>query len=150
MDHSLAALTAATAFTWLGTVVGISLLETPLRFRALRDHVEEDAEATRLGLGIGRLVFRALNTAEAVLAVVTVVAVLVAGPTVAVAVLTGIVAALLTVQLAAVRPFLQRRSSRVLAGEHPPRSGAHHVYVALEMLKVPALIALGATALAAL
>ncbi|GAA0914349.1 MULTISPECIES: hypothetical protein [Streptomyces violaceusniger group] len=73
MNHNLAALTAATAFTWLGMVVGISLLETPLRFRALRADVEQDAEATRLGLGIGRLVFRALNTAEAVLAAVIVV-----------------------------------------------------------------------------
>ncbi|WP_413098586.1 hypothetical protein [Streptomyces sp. Inha503] len=48
MNHNLAALMAATIFTWLGMVVGISLLETPLRFRALRAHIEQDAEATRL------------------------------------------------------------------------------------------------------
>ncbi|WP_262704252.1 MULTISPECIES: hypothetical protein [Streptomyces] len=150
MNHNLAALTAATTFTWLGMVVGVSLLETPLRFRALRADIEQDAEATRLGLGIGRLVFRALNTAESVLAAVIVVAVLAASPTVPVAVLTGVVAVVLIAQLAAVRPFLQQRGSRVLAGEHPPRSRAHHAYVGLEMLKVPALIALGAMALAAL
>ncbi len=131
-------------------VAGISLLETPLRFRALRAHIEHGTEATRLGLGIGRLVFRALNTAEAVLSAVIVVAVLAASPTVPVAVLTGVVVVPLIVQLAAVRPFLHQRGGRVLAGEHPPRSRAHYAYVGLEALKVPALIALGATALAAL
>ncbi|MEU5734809.1 hypothetical protein ABZ797_38910 [Streptomyces antimycoticus] len=39
---------------------------------------------------------------------------------------------------------------RVLGGEHRPRSRAHYGYVGLEALKVPALIALGATALTAL
>ncbi|WP_137976045.1 hypothetical protein [Streptomyces violaceusniger] len=84
------------------------------------------------------------------LAAVIVVAVLAASPTVPVAVLTGVVVVLLIVQLAGVRPFLHRRGSRVPAGEQPPRSRAHYAYVGLEALKVPALIALGATTLAAL
>ena len=52
---------AAVAFVWLGMVLAISFLETPLKFRA-------PGITVPLGLGIGRLVFRALNTVEVVLA----------------------------------------------------------------------------------
>ena len=52
-------------------------------------------------------------------------------------------AALLLAQLLVVRPRLNRRSDRVLAGEDLPRSRDHVYYVALEAAKVAALIALG-------
>jgi hypothetical protein len=42
-----------------------------------------------------------------------------------------------------VRPRLNRRSDRVLAGGDAPRSRDHLYYVALEVAKVAALIALG-------
>ena len=50
----------AAVFTWLGMVLAISFLEAPLKFRA-------PGITIPLGVGIGRLVFRALNIAEAVL-----------------------------------------------------------------------------------
>ena len=56
----------AAVFTWLGMVVAISFLEAPLKFRA-------PGVTVRIGLGIGRLVFRGLNTAEAILATVLLV-----------------------------------------------------------------------------
>ncbi|MFH8635263.1 hypothetical protein ACH4CC_36180 [Streptomyces lydicus] len=40
------------------------------------------------------------------------------------------------------RRRLNRRSDRVLAGETLPRSRAHHYYVATELVKVFALLAL--------
>ena len=55
---------------------------------------------------------------------------------------------LVGVQLGVVRPPLNRRSDRVLAGEDLPRSRGHLVYVALEVVKVALLIALGSVALA--
>jgi len=55
-----------------------------------------------------------------------------------VAVAVAVVA--LAAQLLFVRPFLVRRSNRVLNGEQGPRSRAHHAYVALEVVKVLALI----------
>lgn len=48
-------------FIWLGAVLAISFLETPLKFRAPDITIP-------LGLGIGRLVFRALNVAELIFA----------------------------------------------------------------------------------
>ena len=60
---------AGTAFVWLGMVLAISFLETPLKFRA-------PGITLPLGLGIGRLVFRALNTTEITLAAVLLAALL--------------------------------------------------------------------------
>ncbi|MFF9098109.1 hypothetical protein ACF1AX_33920 [Streptomyces sp. NPDC014802] len=141
MNAVPAAIAGAAVFTWLGMVLAISFLEAPLKFRA-------PGVTVALGLGIGRLVFRALNTVEAVLAVAVAVAVATGSPGASVTALTAVAVLLLVVQLAAVRPVLNRRSDRVLAGEEAPRSRAHFVYIALELLKVIALIALGVTALA--
>ncbi len=49
----------------------------------------------------------------------------------------------LLIQLAVVRPRLSRRSDRVLAGENVPRSRARYGYVALELVKVVALLLAG-------
>jgi hypothetical protein len=51
--------------------------------------------------------------------------------------------ATLVAQLAAVRPFLNRRSDRVLAGLNAPRSRGHYAYVGLEVVKVIALVTAG-------
>lgn len=131
-----ARITTAVVWIWLGMVLGISFLEAPLKFRAQGLDI-------RVGLAIGRIVFRALNAVEIGCAVVVAIALVVVGPptaTVAVAIVTG---AVLATQMAVVRPRLNRRTDRVLAGEDVPRSSAHHVYIALEVLKVAALIALG-------
>lgn len=56
MTAALALGTAAT-FVWLGMVFAISFLEAPLKFRA-------PGVDLRIGLGIGRLVFRALNSSR--------------------------------------------------------------------------------------
>ena len=63
---AVGATSTAAVFTWLGMVVAISFLEAPLKFRA-------PGVTVRIGLGIGRLVFRGLNIAEAILATVLLV-----------------------------------------------------------------------------
>ncbi|MEU6490831.1 hypothetical protein AB0D09_23380 [Streptomyces sp. NPDC049097] len=136
MNTTGAAIASAVVFVWLGMVMAISFLEAPLKFRA-------PGVTIPVGLGIGRLVFRALNIAETVLAVAVAVTVGAGGPPRSLAVLTGVLVALLVVQLGVVRPRLNRRSDRVLAGEDLPRSRGHLHYVALEAVKVVLLIALG-------
>lgn len=120
---------------WLGMVLAISFLEAPLKFRAPKVTLP-------IGLGIGRLVFKALNTVEIVLAAVLVIAGFVAAPGRAAWILLGVAVAALVIQVVAVRPPLTKRSDRVLAGEVLPRSNVHYVYVVLEVVKVVALIAL--------
>ena len=132
---------AAATLIWLGMVLAISFLEAPLKFRA-------EGLELRVGLAIGRIVFRALNIAEVIWAVVIAVCLSVAGPSGPVLVIAAVTAVLLAVQLLVEQPRLNRRSARVLAGQDAPRSRAHHTYIALEALKLAALVALGATLLA--
>ncbi|WP_410571561.1 hypothetical protein [Amycolatopsis sp. cmx-4-61] len=128
------------AFTWLGMVPAISFLEAPLKFRA-------PDVTPALGLGIGRVVFAALNRVEMLFALALVVC-LVAGPRTTTAIVLGAAVVLvLLVQLVAVRPALTRRSDRVLAGETGKRSHAHFAYIGLEVLKVAALLAFGVVSL---
>lgn len=130
------AVAAALTFSWLGMVLAISFLEAPLKFRA-------PGVTLQIGLGIGRLVFRALNTAEVLLAVCILVALALSHPLVSVVVAFVVVVVALAAQLFGVRPRLTRRSDAVLAGEDGPRSNAHYAYVSLEVVKVIALAVSG-------
>jgi hypothetical protein len=121
-------------------VVAISFLETPLKFRA-------PGVTLATGLGIGRLVFRALNAAEVLLALMLIVA-MAGGYRRSALILSGIAVVALIVQLIVVRPRLHRRTAAVLRGETGERSRAHLAYVALELIKVPALLAAGVLLLA--
>jgi hypothetical protein len=131
-----AAVAVAVVFGWLGMVVAISFIEAPLKFRA-------PGITLQIGLGIGRLVFRALNTVEAVLAAILIVALTVDPPRPATIVTLALAVAALVVQLLAVRPSLNRRSDAVLSEAGTDgrlsRSRAHYAYVGLEVVKVAAL-----------
>lgn len=130
------AIAIAVTFVWLGMVLAISFLEAPLKFRAPNVTLP-------IGLGIGRLVFRALNTVEVGFALV-ILAIVLAGPTPGrIAVAFFVAFAALAVQLIAVRPRLTRRSDSVLAGSEGPRSRGHYAYVGLEVVKVVGLVVAG-------
>lgn len=133
---SALAVAAAAIFVWLGMVLAISFLEAPLKFRA-------PDVTVRIGLGIGRLVFRALNTAEVAFATALVIIIAIERPAVRIVIIGAVAVLVLTVQLALIRPRLTRRSDLVLAGEDVPRSGGHYMYVGLELVKVLALATTG-------
>ncbi|GJF08611.1 hypothetical protein NGTWS0302_03640 [Mycolicibacterium cyprinidarum] len=135
------AVAVAALFTWFGMVVAISFVEAPLKFRV-------PGVTLGIGLSIGRRVFRALNTIEAVLAVVIIVAALLGSPPLGATVAIAVAVVALLVQLVAVRPRLSRRSDAVLAApaaadSTTTRSRVHYVYVGLELVKVIALFAGG-------
>ena len=79
---------AAATLIWLGMVLAISFLEAPLKFRA-------EGLELRVGLAIGRIVFRALNIVEVVWAVVIAVCLTIAGPSGPLVVLAAVTAVLL-------------------------------------------------------
>lgn len=133
----------AVSFTWLGLVLGISFLEAPLKFRAPGITVE-------LGVGIGRLVFRALNTLEAIAAVALLVTVIVQGAG-ASAFALGIAIALIVVLAAGalvLRPIMDRRVGAGETAERMPRHSMHFAYIGLEVLKVVLLVGVGVVGLA--
>lgn len=130
------AVACAVTFVWLGMVLAISFLEAPLKFRA--------PEVTlRIGLGIGRLVFGALNIVEAVFAATLLVCIIIAPAAAWIITSVLVTVVILGMQLVLVRPRLARRTNRILAGAQAPRSGGHHAYVVLEAGKCIVLIISG-------
>jgi hypothetical protein len=139
VDTSLRVATATT-FVWLGMVVAISFVEAPLKFRA-------PDVTLKIGLGIGRLIFRALNTCELVFAVIVGAALFTTRTPARLDAALSVAVAALLLQLVLVRPLLSKRTAEVLAGDEGARSRAHYVYIALELVKVIALIVSGAVLL---
>ena len=111
------AIATALTFVWLGMVLAISFLEAPLKFRA-------PGVTLQIGLSIGRLVFRALNSAEVLIAVGIAVALGFSHPRTGIIVTFALAFVALIAQLVGVRPRLTRRSDAVLAGTNGPRSHA--------------------------
>jgi len=130
-------LAVAAVFTWLGMVLAISFVEAPLKFRA-------PGVTLKIGLGIGRLVFRALNVFEYVFAVVIALALFTHDTSPHLNAALCVAVGALLAQSILVRPLLSRRTAAVLAGDEGRRSRAHFAYVALELVKVGALIWTGA------
>lgn len=136
------AFSGAVALIWFGMVLAISFLEAPLKFRA-------PGITVQLGLGIGQLVFRALNMCEVVLAALVAVGLVAGHGGAAGAGLLTAAVVVLAVQLLVVRPALRARSRKVLAqGSSGKRSKQHLWYVAFEVVKAILLVAGGFTALA--
>ena len=136
------AVAIAVVFGWTGLLIGVSFVEAPIKFRA-------PGVTLQIGLGIGRLVFRVVNTIEVVTAAALVVALLVAGPDPTITVAAGVAVVTLLVQLVALRPRMSRRAEAVRARpDDVPRSRVHHGYVALECVKLVALLVAGTAALA--
>lgn len=130
-------LATAAVFVWVGMIVAISFIETPLKFRA-------PDVTLKIGLGIGRLVFRGLNIAEGVLAILVVIGLILGDPSLASIVGGAVAVVALVIQVVGVRPALTRRSDRVLAGDETgPRSHVHLVYVGFEVVKLVALVVAG-------
>lgn len=120
---------------WLGLLIGISLIETPLKFQA-------PGITIPLGLGIGRLVFAAMNVAEAVLALLLLLAVFRSHAPRSERVLAFMLAAVLALKALVVRPLVQGTTDAVIAGEREGGSGMHLLYIAADGLLIVGLVAL--------
>lgn len=121
---------------WLGMVAAIGLLEAPLKFQA-------PGITIPLGLGIGRLVFGALNIVEGVLLLgYTAVVFFPAAVRLTqrrLSVWAGIAAVYLA-KVLLVRPPLNARTDLVVAGADPGQSLWHYVYIACDGVTMVLLV----------
>lgn len=121
---------------WLGMVAAISFIEAPLKFQA-------PGITIPLGLGIGRLVFFALNVAEGTLLLVTLLLAFLPGARrLATARLSWVLtlAVVFIVKITVIRPPLNARTDQVLAGADPGQSPWHYVYIAADVITMALLI----------
>ncbi|MGD1848007.1 MAG: hypothetical protein ACFB10_21650 [Salibacteraceae bacterium] len=126
----------ALTFIWVGMVLAISFLEAPLKFQAPNI-------TTELGLGIGRIVFTALNTVELVIAAVIAIGLFRNTRPLTEHWPYAIPLSILFVQSVWLLPALTRRLDLILAGETLPSSYHHVLFIVLEVSKVVGLLVAG-------
>ena len=120
---------------WTGMILGISFLEAPLKFQAPNITLI-------LGLGIGKIVFTALNKVEMIFSVLLIGWLVfqfknVNTPTLII--LTSLIF-LIVVQSFWLLPILNVRVDNLLSGIEVAKSNHHFYYVAFEISKVGLLI----------
>ena len=121
---------------WFGMIAAISFIEAPLKFQA-------PGITIPLGLGIGRLVFAALNVAEGLLLMaLTILSFWPVGSRVAGKRVLGWFAlvAVFAIKIVFVRPPLNARTDLVLQGADPGQSPWHYVYIACDVITMILLV----------
>ncbi|SFA47616.1 hypothetical protein SAMN04488511_106271 [Pedobacter suwonensis] len=121
---------------WAGLIGGISFLEAPLKFQA-------PGITIPLGLGIGQLVFQALNKIEVILLMVILACSLPAPLKNISSILLFSVTILLMIDTFWLLPLLDERAKLVLAGHAPVRSYHHILYIIADTIKFLILITMG-------
>ncbi|MBY0541987.1 MAG: hypothetical protein K2P75_01185 [Sphingobacteriaceae bacterium] len=125
-------------FTWIGFVCSISFLEAWLKFRA-------PGVTLPIGLGIGRLVFAALNKVEWVFALAIIVSTY-TKPAITIfnqKALLFLALFFLITQTLWLLPALDARAQLYINGENVAPSNLHIYYVIAEFLKVTTLFLFG-------
>ena len=123
-------------YLWLGFVLAISFLEAWLKFQA-------PGITIPLGLGIGRLVFFALNKTEWFFAVLILLMQIKSGNWKQIRMEWSALLIILLLQTFWLLPLLDTRAEKVIQMVEIEPSSLHYYYVALEMIKVLILFVFG-------
>ncbi|NLX80145.1 MAG: hypothetical protein GXZ03_01065 [Proteiniphilum sp.] len=135
--------TIALTFLWIGFVCAISFMEAWLKFQAPGITLE-------LGLGIGKLVFNALNKVEWALAIIIIIHTLISRQSIFKGkyLLISLVVFILTIQSFWLLPALfERANMHIEAQSVSSSSFAHYTYIAVEVIKIIALTLFGVSLL---
>lgn len=122
----------AIAALWTGLLLGVSFLATPVKFLA-------PSLSLAVALDVGRHTFAVFNKVEWLLAVATLF--LLFGvrsrfSALMIIVICGVVVA----ETFWLLPELDRRVGLIIAGQQPPASTRHSLYIVLEIVKLIALV----------
>lgn len=121
---------------WFGMVFAIAFIEAPLKFQA-------PGITIPLGLGIGRLVFAALNISEGVILIALLIVSFKGATTRLVGARLKLLIGLSVVyisKVAIVRPPLNSRTDLVLQGADPGQSPWHYIYIGLDLILLSLLL----------
>jgi hypothetical protein len=124
---------------WCGMVLAIGFLEAPLKFKA-------PSVTREIGLGIGKLVFSALNSVEWAIAVLLAFALFTVSKSKVLRFVFGKLMLVLLLQTFWLIPDLINRADVIIAGGTPPASSTHIIYIIAESMKVLLLIVFSALA----
>lgn len=118
---------------WLGLLLGISFIEAPLKFTA-------PGITIPLGLGIGQIVFTAMNIVEIVLFLLLAASCFKRGVDRRFVWMVVSLGVILFSKVALIRPQLAKRTEAVLAGVESGGSATHYFYIAADGILLVLLI----------
>lgn len=128
------------AYVWVGLVLGVSFLATPVKFQA-------DSLTLPVALDVGRATFHALAKAEWALSVFLLVGLASASRSGAIdlvdLVIPTFILVVVAVQALWLIPQLDVRVAAIIAGQTLAKSHLHTVFAGLEFAKVLALLVVG-------
>ena len=125
-------------FVWIGFVCAISFMESCLKFRAPNVTLS-------IGLGIGRIIFKALNRVEILLSVIIFINLLLSGEQLLTLRNLAFFIPLLIVLMQAswLLPALDTRAELRMQNAVLPPSNLHFYYIGTEVLKIACLFIFG-------
>ncbi len=127
-----------TAYVWLGLVLGVSFLATPIKFRA-------ESLTLPVALDVGRTTFHAFGKLEWALTIALILLSVRARANFEPLdwMLVGLVAAIVIAQAVWLIPRLDLRVAAIIDGETLPSSHLHTVYAGAEFAKALLLLLIG-------
>lgn len=143
MKNTQLKIAIALSFIWIGFVCSISFMESWLKFQA-------PGMTTKLGVGIGQLVFSALNKVEIICALLIVYALIRVNKrfiTRRIVFTFSIVFTILIIQTVWLLPYLNNRANHLIHDMEVAKSNVHLIYVIFEVIKLVCLTSFGVTLL---
>ena len=122
-------------FIWIGFIGAISFMESWLKFQAPNI-------TTKLGLGIGKLVFGALNILEVAFTLI-ITSIILLSKKQQISYVFLIVVFVVALQTFWMLPTLNERAELIIKGIQVPKSKLHFLYVLAEVIKVSCLFFFG-------
>ncbi len=122
----------AVALLWLGLLIGVAFLATPVKFLA-------PSLKMAVALDVGRHTFAAFSKVEWLCAAALLLA-LIGGSTRLGVTMAAILVVALAAQTAWLLPLLDARVATIIAGRQPTPSNLHWFYIALDTTKLVALL----------
>ncbi len=126
------------AYVWLGLILGVSFLATPIKFQA-------ESLTLPVALDVGRTTFHAFGKVEWVLTFILGLLALRSRGEFEPAdwFLVAMVTAIVLAQAGLLIPRLDVRVAAIIAGDTPPPSHLHTIYAGAEFAKALALLFIG-------
>jgi hypothetical protein len=133
ISHDWAVAALCVAVFWLGILLGVAFLATPAKFLA-------PSLTLPVALDVGRSTFAIFSKVEWALSVALLLPVLFGVRAWIASVAAVVVVASVAVETLWLLPLLDHRVGQIMAGVDPASSGYHNFYIALDGLKLVALI----------
>jgi hypothetical protein len=127
------------AMLWIGLLLGVSFLATPAKFLA-------PSLSLAVALDVGRQTFGVFNKVEWALAILLLALVLAGRGTWLSIAGAVVLAVMVVVETLWLLPVLDQRVGLIIAGQQPPESSLHVVYIVLQIVKLAVLCGLAAAA----